>query len=114
MPFPIPEDLPNLGIERTSLVSPVLADGFVTTARPGKLLCMYVLFSLFYQLLRERFYNFQLLLGNFPFLFKIIYFLKIFVCLFGCTGFIALHRLSLVAVQGLHVVVISLFAEHRL
>ena len=105
LPFPIPGDLPNLGIEPASLVSPVLADRFFTTAPPGKLLCMYVLFSLFFQLLRERFYNFQLLLGNFSFLFKIIYFFKFFVCLFVWLHwvFIALHRLSLVAVQGLHI-----------
>ena len=36
LPFPPPGDLPNLGIEPTSLVSPALAGGFFTTSPPGK------------------------------------------------------------------------------
>ena len=32
VPFPIPGDLPDPGIEHESLVSPALARGFVTTA----------------------------------------------------------------------------------
>ena len=32
LPFPPPEDLPNPGIEPTSLMSPALADGFFTTS----------------------------------------------------------------------------------
>ena len=35
MPFPPPGDLPDLGIEPTSLVSSVLAGGFFTTEPPG-------------------------------------------------------------------------------
>ena len=34
LPFLTPEDLPNPGIEPTSLTSPALADGFFTTAPP--------------------------------------------------------------------------------
>ena len=37
LPFSPPGDLPNLGIKPSSLVSPVLADGFFTTKPPGKL-----------------------------------------------------------------------------
>ena len=33
--FPAPGDLPDLGIEPTSLASPALADGFFTTEPPG-------------------------------------------------------------------------------
>ena len=36
MPFSVPEDLPNPGIEPTSLASPELAGGFFTTELPGK------------------------------------------------------------------------------
>ena len=36
LPFPPPGDLPDPGIEPTSLASPVLAGGFFTTAPPGK------------------------------------------------------------------------------
>ena len=36
LPFPIPEDLLQPGIEPTSLTSPALAGGFFTTAPPGK------------------------------------------------------------------------------
>ena len=35
-PFPIPGDLPDAGIELTSLASPPLVGGFFTTAPPGK------------------------------------------------------------------------------
>ena len=34
--FPSPGDLPDPGIEPTSLASPALADGFLTTESPGK------------------------------------------------------------------------------
>ena len=34
LPFPLPEDLPDPGIEPVSLVSPALASGFFTTAPP--------------------------------------------------------------------------------
>ena len=34
--FPTPGDLPNQGIEPTSLASPTLAGRFFTTAPPGK------------------------------------------------------------------------------
>ena len=37
LPFPTLGDLPDPGIEPTSLVSPALAGGFFTTAPPGKL-----------------------------------------------------------------------------
>ena len=36
LPFPTPGDLPNSGIEPTSLESPTLAGGFFTTEPPGK------------------------------------------------------------------------------
>ena len=36
VPFPSPGDLPNPGTEPTSLASPALAGGFLTTAPPGK------------------------------------------------------------------------------
>ena len=36
MPFPPPRDLPDLGIEPTSLVSPALAGKFFTTMPRGK------------------------------------------------------------------------------
>ena len=36
LPLPLPGDLPNLGIEPTSLGSPALAGGFFTTVLPGK------------------------------------------------------------------------------
>ena len=36
LPFPPPGDLPNLGIEPMSLVSPALAGGFFTTSPTGK------------------------------------------------------------------------------
>ena len=36
-PFLSPGDLPDSGIEPTSLVSPALADRFFTTEPPGKL-----------------------------------------------------------------------------
>ena len=34
--FPLPEDLPDPGIQLVSIVSPALTGGFFTTARPGK------------------------------------------------------------------------------
>ena len=36
LPFPLPEDLPNPGIEPPSPVSPALAGGFLTTEPLGK------------------------------------------------------------------------------
>ena len=36
MPFPTPEDLPNLGIKPMSLAPPALASGFFTTSTTGK------------------------------------------------------------------------------
>ena len=36
LPFPAPEDLPDPGIEPTSLASFALAGGFFTTELPGK------------------------------------------------------------------------------
>ena len=36
LPFLSPGDLPNPGIEPTSLVSPALTGGFFTTEPPGK------------------------------------------------------------------------------
>ena len=36
LPFPPPGDLPDPGIETTSLVSSALAGGFFTTVPPGK------------------------------------------------------------------------------
>ena len=37
LPFPLPGDLPNPGIEPAFLVSPALAGGFFTTEPPRKL-----------------------------------------------------------------------------
>ena len=37
LPFPIPGDLPDLGIENTHLFRPALAGSFFTTEPPGKL-----------------------------------------------------------------------------
>ena len=36
LPCPPPRDLPNPGIEPTSLISPALAGGFFTTTPPGR------------------------------------------------------------------------------
>ena len=36
LPFPLPGDLPDLGIEPTSLVSPALTGRFFTIEPPGK------------------------------------------------------------------------------
>ena len=49
LPFPTPEDLPDAGIKAVSSVSPALADGFYTTAPPGK--PKYVLLGTKYDLL---------------------------------------------------------------
>ena len=46
LPFPIPGDLPNPGIEPTSLASPARAGGSFTTAPPGKPLWDHYLSSL--------------------------------------------------------------------
>ena len=35
LPFPLPGDFPDLGIEHTSTMSPALAGGFFTTEPPG-------------------------------------------------------------------------------
>ena len=40
LPFPTPVDLLNLRIKPASLSSPALAEGFFTTAPPGKLLAL--------------------------------------------------------------------------
>ena len=45
LPFPIPGDLPDPGIEPVSLASPALAGGFFTTAPPVKPSTMYKLFE---------------------------------------------------------------------
>ena len=42
LPFPSPEDLPDLGIEPASLTSPALAGRFFTTALGKSYVCMYV------------------------------------------------------------------------
>ena len=36
LPFPLPGDLPNLGIKPVSPTTPVLSGGFFTTEPPGK------------------------------------------------------------------------------
>ena len=36
LPFPLPGDLPNLGIKPMPLASPALAGGFFTVESPGK------------------------------------------------------------------------------
>ena len=42
LPFPPPGNLPDFCIELTSLASPILAGGFLTTALPGKVVkCAY-------------------------------------------------------------------------
>ena len=45
LPFLSPGDLSDLGLEPTSLASPVLAGGFFTTAPCGKSQCCYSLLS---------------------------------------------------------------------
>ena len=40
-PFPTPGDLPDQGMEPTSLVPPALAGGFFTTESPGKPICTF-------------------------------------------------------------------------
>ena len=47
LPFPTAGDLLELGMEPTSLISPVLAGGFFTTMPPGKPQKQYVLESNF-------------------------------------------------------------------
>ena len=42
LPFPIPGDLSDLGIEHMSLVSPALAGRFFTTVTPGKPCIQYI------------------------------------------------------------------------
>ena len=42
VPFPTRGDLPDPGIEPISLESPALAGGFLTTALPGKPVCVCV------------------------------------------------------------------------
>ena len=44
-PFPSPGDLPNPGIEPTSLMSPSWTDGFFTTSAPSVLICTSVFLS---------------------------------------------------------------------
>ena len=45
MTFPTPGDLPDSGIEFTSLVSPALADGFFTTVQPEKPMSLLIFFK---------------------------------------------------------------------
>ena len=45
LPLPTPRDLPNTGIEPTSLVFPALAGRFFTTVPPGKPLVTYEIVS---------------------------------------------------------------------
>ena len=42
LPFPLPGDLPNLGIKLVSPPSPVLLGGFFTTEPPGKPIHTYI------------------------------------------------------------------------
>ena len=42
LPFPSPGDLPNLGIESTSLMSPALAGRFFTTSATWETQCHYI------------------------------------------------------------------------
>ena len=44
--FPTPEDLPDPGIETTSLASPALAGRFFTTASPGSPICLFIMYLL--------------------------------------------------------------------
>ena len=44
LPFPPPGDLPNPGIEPSSLASPALADKFFTTEPPGKPILPYQIY----------------------------------------------------------------------
>ena len=43
--FPTPGDLPDSGIELTSLVSPALAGGFFTTVQPEKPMRLWIFFK---------------------------------------------------------------------
>ena len=73
LPCPPPGDLPNPGMEPTSLVSPPLAGGFFTTGPPGKL----EVFSSFK--IQETF-------TSYDFLKKIIYGFKVYNLLRGQTN----------------------------
>ena len=42
LPCPPPGDLPNLGIESTSLMSPTLPGGFFTTSATWEALCFHI------------------------------------------------------------------------
>ena len=44
LPYPSPADLPDLGIEPTSLMSPALADGFFTTSAAWEALDIAIVF----------------------------------------------------------------------
>ena len=46
MLFPTPEDLPDPGLETTSLASPALAGRFFTTASPGSPICLFIMYLL--------------------------------------------------------------------
>ena len=45
MPFPTLGDLPDSGIELTSLVSPALAGGFFTIAQPEEPMRLWIFFK---------------------------------------------------------------------
>ena len=47
MPFPPPGDLPDLGIEPMSLISPALAGGFFTTSTTWEVLALIFLYIYF-------------------------------------------------------------------
>ena len=47
LPFPSPGDLPDPGIEPTSLISPALGGGFFTTSTTWEALYIYPLFFVF-------------------------------------------------------------------
>ena len=62
LPFTISWDLPNPGIKPTSLVSPAMVGGFLTTGPPAKsdsVLYIYILFQILfhYRLLPDAKYN---------------------------------------------------------
>ena len=65
LPFPLPGDLPNPGIEPTSLASPALAGRFFTTEPPGELRKVHgLLFFDFYQELLSEAKLQEQLVGN--------------------------------------------------
>ena len=101
LPFPPPGDLPNPGIELTSLVSPASAGRFFTTMPPY--VCIYKYIHIYIYILHVHTAIF-------------IYFWLhwVFTAACGPSLDVASRGYSLIAERGLLIVVASLVPEHRL